>query len=380
MIVRRAHVYRLTPTPEQAHRLTRWVGAVRFVYNLALEQRRVFWRPGRKFDFHSQGKEVTALRGEVDWLRDVPADALRTALRDLDKAYSNWWSGRAAAPSPHKRGVHDSMRFREPGLTVTRLSRHLGEIKLAKIGRIRLRWDRPLNGKLRNVTVSHRAGQWFAACQYEYEVAEPPASVLPVVGIDRGVTVFAALSDGSFVQPTNHGKAALRAIARAQRNLARKKKGSNRRRKQVQRVARLHLRVANARKDFLHKTSTTIAKNHGTVVLEKLSVKNMTGSARGTAEEPGKNVRAKAGLNRAILDQGWGAFRVMLAYKLAIRGGSLVEVDPRYTSQTCAACGDINSSSRDGIRFLCVGCGHGDHADTNAAINIARLGARELVT
>jgi putative transposase len=138
------------------------------------------------------------------------------------------------------------------------------------------------------------------------------------------------------------------------------------------------LRVANARKDFLNKASTTIAKSHGVVVLEKLAVGNMVRSAKGTPEAPGKMVRQKAALNRAILDQGWGMFRTMLGYKLADRNGRLIEVPAAYTSQTCAECGMVDARSRrDQARFACVCCGHKANADTNAAIVILRRGLDE---
>jgi putative transposase len=145
--------------------------------------------------------------------------------------------------------------------------------------------------------------------------------------------VFAAMSNGVNITPVNHGKKALRALRKAQRNLSRKKRGSSNRRKAIRRVAKIQMRVANARKNFLHEQTTTIANNHGTVVLEALKVRNMSASAKGTATEPGKMVRQKAGLNRAILDQGWGRFRIMLGYKLADRGGRLTEVPAAYTSQ-----------------------------------------------
>jgi putative transposase len=373
MLLRKAHVYRLYPTPEQAETLGAWVGAVRFVFNLGLEQRRVWYRPGRRFNYVSQCREVTALRAEVDWLRDVPVHALQQAMKDLDRAYQNWWAGRAGAPTPRKRGQHDAMRFPDPNhFAFRRISRRVGEVKLPKLGWVRLRWDRAIPGEAKNLTVARRAGIWTVAAQYEREVAEPAPSTLPAVGIDRGVAVFAALSDGRLIPPSNHGKAALLSLARAQRKLARKKRGSSNRRKQVRRIARVQLRVASARKDVLHKLSTGIAKNHGVVVLEKLQVRNMVRSAKGTVEKPGRNVRQKAGLNRAILDQGWGMFARFLGYKLAERGGRLIEVDPRNTSRTCAACGVVDAASRDKQRFRCAACGHAAHADTNAAIEILR--------
>jgi putative transposase len=191
------------------------------------------------------------------------------------------------------------------------------------LGWVRLRGWYAIPGDICNATVSRRAGQWHVAVQWQREAAEPIPSVLPPVGIDRGVAVFAAMSNGANIAPVNHGKKALRALRKAQRNLSRKKRGSSNRLKAIRRVAKIQMRVANARKNFLHEQTTAIAQNHGTVVLEALKVRNMSASAKGTATEPGKMVRQKAGLNRAILDQGWGGFRIMLGYKLADRGGDL---------------------------------------------------------
>lgn len=371
---RKAALFRLYPTPEQYAQMAQIAGACRFIYNLALEQRRDWYRPGRKFSFASQCREVTILRAEVEWLKTAPIHPLQQALRDLDRAYQNWWAGRAQAPTPRKKGLNDSFRFPDPvSLRVERTSASSGRIKLPKLGWVKLRGWQELPGAIRNITVSRRAGQWFAAVQCEREVAEPVASTLPAVGIDMGVVIFAALSDGTTIAPANHGKRALKALRRAQRALARKKRGSANRRKAIRRVARIQKRVADARKDFLHKQSTIIAKNHGMVVVEALKVRNMSASAKGTADAPGRRVRQKAGLNRAILDQGWSMFRTMLGYKLADRGGTLVEVPAAYTSQTCSACGLVDASSRQGqARFVCTGCGHAANADSNAALNILR--------
>lgn len=170
----------------------------------------------------------------------------------------------------------------------------------------------------------------------------------------------------------------LKALRKAQRAVARKKRGSANRRKAVQRVGVIYRRAANARKDFLHKHTTTIAQNHGLVAVEALAVRNMSASAKGTPEYPGVNVRQKSGLNRAILDQGWSAFRTMVNYKLGERGGNLVEVPAAYTSQTCSECGVVDAHSRrDQATFICAGCGHAANADHNAAINILKRGLDE---
>src|SRR4051812_41005908 len=180
MLIRKAHVYRLYPTPEQALVLGRWVGAVRATYNVALEQRRTFWRPGRRFTFAGQCREVTALRAEFDWLRDVPVHPLQQAVKDLQRAYETWWAAlrvwhalspavkaetpRPGPPTPRKRGLNDSMRFPDPmEFAFRRLSHRLGEVKLPKIGWVRLRWDRAIPGAVKNITVARRAGVWTAA-------------------------------------------------------------------------------------------------------------------------------------------------------------------------------------------------------------------------
>ena len=374
MIDRKAVLFRLYPTPEQAAQMAQIAGACRFVYNLALEQRRDWYRPGRKFNFASQCREVTLLRAEVAWLKAVPVHTLQQALRDLERAYQAWWAGRAKAPTPRRKGLNDSFRFPDPiSLVVERTGVLSGRMKLPKLGWVRLRGWTALPGYIRTITVSRRAGHWFAAVQCEREIPEPALSTLPPVGIDLGVAVFAALSDGTGIAPANHGQKALRALRKAQRALARKMRGSANRRKAVRRIARIQMRVANARKDFLHKHSTIIAKNHGVVVVEALPVRSLSASAKGTVTEPGRRVRQKAGLNRAILDQGWGLFRTMLAYKLADRGGRLVEVPAAYTSQTCACCGHVDAANRPSQAvFVCVRCGHRANADTNAATNILR--------
>ncbi|MFW7270224.1 RNA-guided endonuclease InsQ/TnpB family protein [Gluconacetobacter sp. Hr-1-5] len=379
MIQRKANTYRLYPDGEQREALAQIAGACRSVYNLALEQRRDWWqrhkdRTGRSISFAGQCRELTELRREVDWLREAPSQVLQQALRDLDRAYQNFFSGRAGYPSPRRKGLHDSFRFPEPGsLGVERTGKRTGRIKLPKLGWVAFRGWYELPGVIRNITISRRAGQWFASVQWAREVEEPAPTVLAPVGIDMGVAVFAAMSSGETVAPGDFGRKALCALRKAQRAVSRKKKGSANRRKAVRRVQTLHARVASARKDFLHKISTTIAKSHGTVVVEALQVRNMSASAKGTVDEPGRKVRQKAGLNRSILDQGWRLFRTLLGYKLAERGGSLVEVPPAYTSQTCSACESLDPTSRvSQARFVCTTCGHTENADINAAKNILR--------
>jgi hypothetical protein len=199
-----------------------------------------------------------------------------------------------------------------------------GAVKIPKLGWIKLRWHRPLGGDITRVTLHRKGGHWYASINWKRQAIKPEPSNLPSIGIDRGVKVFAALSDGRHIAPINAGRKIADKLAKAQRRLARKTKYSANWRKQKAKISRLYARAANTRKDFLHKQSLAIAKSHGIVKIERLLVQNMTGSAKGTVDNPGRNVKAKSGLNRSILDQGWGMFAIMLGYKLSERGGELV--------------------------------------------------------
>ena len=199
-----------------------------------------------------------------------------------------------------------------------------------------------------------------------------------LVGIDLGVARFATLSNGTVFDPLDFRKEEEK-IKRLQRALARKKKGSKNLAKTRKKLSVLHRKVADTRLDFLHKISTTICKNHAVVILEDLEVKGMSASARGTKEAPGKNVRQKSGLNRAILRQGWGTFRTLLDYKTRWSGGVLLLVPPGYTSQRCSGCGHTAPENRKTqAAFHCVACGLRLHADLNAALNIERAGRARI--
>jgi transposase, IS605 OrfB family, central region len=190
-----------------------------------------------------------------------------------------------------------------------------------------------------------------------------------------GVARFATLSDGTFFAPLNSFKRHETALRKAQQAMSRKCKFSSNWRKAKARVQRIHARIANARRDFLHKASTAISKNHAMVCIEDLQVRNMSKSAAGTADAPGRNVQAKSGLNKAILDQGWFEFRRQLDYKLAWKGGHLIVVPPQNTSRTCPCCGHVSADNRQTqARFECVECGFEENADVVGAINVLRAG------
>ena len=199
------------------------------------------------------------------------------------------------------------------------------------------------------------------------------------IGIDMGVARFATLSNGDYFEPLNSFKKHQNALKKAQQSLSRKVKFSQNWLKQKAKIGKIHHNISNARKDYLHKISTQISKNHAMIFVEDLQVGNMSKSAKGTTEQQGKNVAQKSGLNRSILDQGWYEFRRQLEYKSAWRGGYLIAVNPKNTSRTCPCCGHIGKENRQTqADFACVECGYQENADVVGAINVLRAGHAQL--
>ncbi|EGU9746426.1 IS200/IS605 family element transposase accessory protein TnpB, partial [Salmonella enterica subsp. enterica serovar Infantis] len=243
------------------------------------------------------------------------------------------------------------------------------------LGWVKFRQSQRVNGKIKNATISQLAGQWYISFQVEIETAEPNHTNTTIVGLDAGVAKLATLSDGTVFEPVNSFQKNQKKLARLQRQLSRKVKFSNNWQKQKRKIQCLHSRIANIRRDYLHKVTTIISKNHAMIVIEDLKVSNMSKSAAGTISQPGRNVRAKSGLNRSILDQGWYEMRRQLEYKQLWRGGQVLAVPPAYTSQRCACCGHTAKENRlTQSKFVCRACGYTANADVNGARNILAAG------
>jgi putative transposase len=374
-----AFKYELKPSDEQRHRMVCYAGCKRVVYNKALELQAANHAAGNKFiRYESMAKNLGAWRSDEAalWLREAPYHTLQQGLKDMEKAFKNFFEGRTDYPVHKKKGRHDSFRYPDP--KQIELDQANSRIKLPKLGWLRYRNSREVPGTVRNVTVSNRNGKWFVSIQTEREVEQPVAQGEDV-GIDMGVTRLATFSDGTVVPSLGLYKRYAPDLRKAQQALSRKKKFSNNWKKAKAKVQRIHVRIANARRDYLHKTSTSISKNHAMVVVEDLQVSNMYRSAAGTVEQPGKNVRAKAGLNRSILDQGWAEFRRQLEYKVLWQGGLFLAVPAMNTSRTCPQCGHVSKDNRKSQAvFACVKCGYSENADLVAAINILRAGHARL--
>ena len=375
-----AFKFELMPNGEQVRDMRRFAGSCRFVYNKALAMRKESYADGNKFiGYVAMAANLPIWKRETgtEWLKEAPSQALQHALKDLDRAFRNFFEKRAGFPSFKRKGSGDSFRYPEP--KQIKLDEANDRIFLPKLGWLRYRNSRDVQGEVRNVTISQSGGKWFAAIQTQREVEPPVPTATTAIGIDVGVARFATMSDGGFIAPLNSFKKHRQRLARYQRRMSRKVKFSQNWKKAKARVQKMHSRIANARKDFLHKTSTTISQNHALVCIEDLQVRNMSRSSKGTVEQPGKKVRQKAGLNRAILDQGWGEFRRQLDYKLSWNGGMLLAVPPHHTSQTCPCCGHISNDNRQTrAQFLCVDCGYENHADVVGAINVLARGHRVL--
>ncbi|BCU07439.1 RNA-guided endonuclease InsQ/TnpB family protein [Allochromatium tepidum] len=374
-----AYKYELRPNGRQARQMRRFAGSCRFVFNKAPALQKARYEQGEsRLGYAGLCKLLTEWRNgaETVWLSDAPVHPLQQALKDLERAYSNFFAKRADFPRFKKKGRSDSFRYPDP--KQIKLDQANSRLFLPKLGRLRYRNSREVLGTVKNVTVSRSCGKWFVSIQTEREVEQP----LPkggAVGIDMGVARFATLSDGTFYAPLNSFKRHETRLRRAQQAMSRKVKFSNNWKKAKARVRKIHSRIGNARRDYLHKCSTTISQNHAMVCIEDLQVRNMSKSAAGTAEAPGRNVRAKSGLNKSILDQGWFEFRRQLDYKLAWSGGHLIAVPPQNTSRTCPCCGYMSAENRrTQARFECVECGFEENADVVGAINVLRAGHARL--
>jgi len=377
MLRLQAFRYELMPSGPQTRQMRRFAGACRFVFNKALALQMERQACGEKtlsaFDLNNL-LPAWKSQPETAWLKESPSQTLQQVLKDLDRAYVNFFAKRSSFPRFKKKGQSDSFRYPQG----CKLDQVNSRIFLPKLGWLRYRNSRETPGKVKNVTVSQSCGKWFVSIQTERDVPQAIPSG-GIVGIDMGVSRFATLSDGSHLAPLNSFRRHEAALRKAQRAMSRKIRFSHNWHKAKTKVQRLHARIGNARRDYLHKATSTLSKNHAIVCIEDLQVRNMSRSAAGSAAQQGKRVRAKSGLNKAILDQGWAEFRRQLDYKLAWNGGQLIAVPPRNTSRTCPACGHVSADNRQTqARFECVACGYANHADVVGAINVQRAGLARL--
>jgi transposase len=367
--------YRLLPTIAQEAMLRSHCAHARYTWNLAVEQH-AHWRPGRAGapGYLEQCRQLTQARAEHAWLAAGSQMVQQQALRDFTQAMTAFFDPHNPARQPTWRKAGRDEGFRIVGKRgqqwdVRRVSRHVGQVRVPKAGWVRFRWSRAVPEGVKSFRVTmDRAGRWHVTFAAVPEPVPAPDN-RQVVGVDRGITVSAALSTGELLRAPGLSARQHARLRRMERKLARARRGSARRKRVKLAVARLRTRETDRRKDWAEKTSTDLARRFDLIRIEDLNIKNMTRSARGTTAEPGRNVAQKVGLNRGIMRSGWG----LLVRRLHDKAPGRVEkVSPAYTSQRCSACGHVAAESRKSqALFACVACGFGCNADVNAARNIA---------
>ena len=365
--------YRLVPTTIQAMALRDHCIHARYVWNLAVEQHK-HWHLGRASapGYLEQCRQLTAARAEYPWLAAGCQMVQQQALRDYAHAMAAFFDPHnpAGQPSWRKAGRNEGFRIvAVKPCDVRRLSRNTGEVRVPKAGWVRFRWSRDVPPRVKSYRITmDRAGRWHVAFAAIPKPIPAPGNA-EVVGVDRGVVISVALSTGELLHPRGLASGERTRLRRLERRIARARRGSNRRARVKLAIARMRIRETDRRKDWAEKTSTDIAGRFDLIRVEDLQIRNMTQSAKGTRENPGRNVRAKAGLNREILRSGWG----FLARRLEEKAPGRVEkINPAFTSQRCSACGQVDPKSRKSQAvFLCTACGYACHADVNAARNIA---------
>ena len=379
----RAYKLRLYPTRTQQRALARWFGHSRWVWNWALEARRkAYCRRGEALTSVDLSRLLTRIKRSVrrGWLAEVPASCLGQKLRDLDAAYRNAFAGRARLPRFKSRRGNQRARVefdhRHAGKVRAWLA---GDLVLPGLGAVKLRGRALPKAMPKLVTVSlDTAGRYWVSFAVEESVTPLAPARRPSTGIDLGVARLAVLSTGEAVEnPRSLARHCVH-LTRLQQRIARQCRGSKRRGRTRMRIARLHARIADCRREELHRLSHRLVSENQVIAIEDLNVEGMGRSARGTREAPGRRVRAKAGLNRAVRDAAFGDLRRQLEYKAAWYGRTVVAVDRWFaSSRVCSACGAHKGElALDEHRWRCDRCGTDHDRDVNAAVNIEAEGLR----
>ena len=373
--MKRIETVRLYPTIAQQRALDHALNVTRRLYNAALQERKDAYRLRRVSITHKmQYAELTALRKESYHLGGVYRELEDAVLHRLDLAMKAFFRRCARGENPGFPRYRAAKRWRQlefpHGDRALKFDGPQQRVRIPGVGKVKLRRGRPVPAHGRAWLVCKR-DRWYAQFEVERAVQALPATGRRV-GIDRGIAVLIATSDGECIDNPRHVERARRKLERTQRIVSKRRRGGKNRKKAVAALARLHEKVAAQRRDYAHKISRALVDRYDRLALEKLQVRAMTRSAKGSLESPGCRVAAKAGLNRALLDAGFGQIAQLIAEKAENAARQIAWVDPRYSSQECSRCGHTSSENRSGIHFWCLSCKYADHADVNAARVILR--------
>lgn len=405
----KAYKYRLYPNKMQAEKLQWTLDRARELYNAAIQERRDAYeiRIKRHPNYHDEAirkqltqehaltytrqatqlPEIKEVRPEYN---DIHSQVLQDILRRVDKAYKAFFRRIKGGKTPgyprfHGYGRYESFTFPQSGFSLTEDNR----VYLSKIGTIKVKFPKgkkanPPVGEMKTCTIKRETNHWYVifTCEQEQEIVYHPSE--EAAGIDLGLVHFATLSDGSTIENPRHLRQAEQKLKKLQEALSRKKRGSKRRRKAAQRVGKTHRHIRNQRKDFHHKEARKLVTQYQTIVFEKLAPSKMSKRPKPKYDETtgqylANGASAKAGLNKSILEAGWGQFQQMCVNKAECAGSRVLFVSPKYTSQMCSGCGAIVQKELE-ERWHSCSCGCSLDRDHNAAKNILQLGLQALET
>ena len=358
----KTYKYKLKPTKKQEATFESWINTCRYIYNVALEERITFYKStGKSISKFDQYNELPQIKKDFPYVANVYSDTLQEVLDRLDGSYQKFFKG-AGFPKFSKKGSYNSFTFKRNFLINDKT------IKLPKIGEVKYFNSRPIVGTPKTATIVKENNSWFICIvsEYESEFNQVVVDNQNPIGLDCGITKFLALSDGTFIDSPNFLFQVSKQLSILQRKLARQKLGSNSRDKTKQRILKLYKKLSNRRLDFTHKTTTTLANKYSAIYMEDLKLQKMQG--KGTKV-----------VNKGMVDNNFGTFKLFLNYKMVERGKYLGLVNPAYTSQTCHSCGNVDSKSRiSQSEYVCVNCGYISNADTMASKNILSKGIAQV--
>ena len=381
--MRKAYKFRLYPTKKQEEKLFWTLNRCRELYNAALSERKDAYRmAGKSISYYEQKRDLPEIKEIRPEYHDIHSQVLQDVLLRLKRAFDRFFERVKKGEKPgyprfQGRNRYASFTYPQSGFLLEER-----QVTLSKIGTLKVKVHRKVEGTIKTCTIKYEAGQWYVIFSCEVEQPEPLPLSYEDVGIDLGITHFAAISNGEFIESPRHYRQAENKLKKLQKALSHKKRGSHRRKRAVQAIARAHRRIRNQRRDFVHKASRKLVNRYQVMVLEDLQTKNLISRPKPKLdEETGRYVPngavAKGGLNKSILDAGWGMFTEMLSAKAAWAGRTVIFVDPKYTSQICPGCGKVRRKTLEERWHSCE-CGCELDRDTASAKIILSAGYQQL--
>jgi len=382
-LMRKAYKFRLYPNKQQEEKLYWTLNRCRELYNAALSERKdAYHIAGKTISYYEQKRDLPEIKEIRPEYNDIYSQVLQDVLLRLKRAFDRFFDRVKNGEKPGYprflgRNRYGSFTYPQSGFSLKEK-----RVTLSKIGTLKVKVHRKIEGTIKTCTIKHESGQWYVILSCEVNQPEPLPISYEDVGIDLGITHFAALSNGEFIESPRHYRKAEKKLKQLQEILSRKKRGSHWRKKAVAAVARTHRKVRNQRRDFAQKASRKLVNRYQTIVLEELQTKNLVKRPKPKQdEETGhflpNGARAKGGLNKSISDAGWGIFTEMLQVKAACAGRVIVFVDPRYTSQICPGCGKVRKKTLEERWHSCE-CGCELDRDTASAKILLDLGYEQL--